>query len=135
VQRAGVAALLAAVIPRVQATHAERVGTDVARGRYLVEQVGLCVECHTPRLADGSLDRSRWLQGAPVVVDPPPFVRAWAVKAPRIGGLTTYDDAQLVRLLTEGIGRDGTPLRPPMPQYRMTADDARAIAAYLRGAK
>src|ERR1017187_5324590 len=39
---------------------------DVARGKYLVESVAVCGQCHTPRDSRGELDRSRWLQGAPV---------------------------------------------------------------------
>ncbi len=35
------------------------------RGQYLVEGLGHCAECHTPRNALGGLDRSRWLAGAP----------------------------------------------------------------------
>ena len=35
------------------------------RGRYLVEALGHCGECHTPRNALGGLDQSRWLAGAP----------------------------------------------------------------------
>ena len=35
------------------------------RGRYLVEALGHCAECHTPRNALGGLDRSAWLSGAP----------------------------------------------------------------------
>lgn len=38
---------------------------EIERGRYLVEALGHCGECHTPRDATGGLDRSRWLQGAP----------------------------------------------------------------------
>jgi hypothetical protein len=34
--------------------------------------------------------------------------------------------------LTTGIGRDNKPLRPPMPQFRMTVEDARAVFAYLK---
>ncbi|WP_138464936.1 cytochrome c [Poseidonocella sp. HB161398] len=36
-----------------------------AEGRYLVEALGHCGECHTPRNALGATDRSRWLAGAP----------------------------------------------------------------------
>lgn len=36
-----------------------------ARGRYLVEALGHCGECHTPRGPLGGLDTSRWLAGAP----------------------------------------------------------------------
>lgn len=36
------------------------------RGRYLVEALGHCAECHTPRNPLGSLDKTRWLAGAPI---------------------------------------------------------------------
>lgn len=37
----------------------------LSRGRYLVEALGHCAECHTPRDGFGGLDRSRWMGGAP----------------------------------------------------------------------
>ncbi|MDA7426975.1 cytochrome c [Primorskyibacter aestuariivivens] len=40
-------------------------GPDLTRGRYLVEALGHCAECHTPRNALGGLDRTRWMAGAP----------------------------------------------------------------------
>ena len=39
--------------------------SELTRGRYLVEGLGHCAECHTPRNAMGGLDRTRWLNGAP----------------------------------------------------------------------
>lgn len=43
------------------------VGHDpqLLRGRYLVEALGHCGECHTPRDATGGLDLSQWMRGAP----------------------------------------------------------------------
>lgn len=38
---------------------------EIERGRYLVEALAHCGECHTPRDALGGLDRSAWLAGAP----------------------------------------------------------------------
>ncbi len=35
------------------------------RGQYLVEGLGHCAECHTPRNLIGGLDTSRWMAGAP----------------------------------------------------------------------
>jgi len=35
------------------------------RGRYLVEAMAHCGECHTPRTATGGLDVARWMAGAP----------------------------------------------------------------------
>jgi len=36
------------------------------RGKYIVEDIAICGQCHTPRDSDGAPDRSRWLEGAPV---------------------------------------------------------------------
>jgi len=38
---------------------------ELERGRYLVEALAHCGECHTPRDALGGLDTSAWLAGAP----------------------------------------------------------------------
>lgn len=93
----------------------------------------MCGECHTPRDQNGDLDRERWLQGAPIPVAAPAFAPGWAIEAPRIAGLGTYTDAEAMRLLTEGIGRKGRPLRPPMPRFLLTPEDAAAVLVYLRG--
>jgi len=38
----------------------------------------------------------------------------------------------MVTLLTTGVWRDGKRPRPPMPQFRMTQQDAQAVVAYLK---
>ncbi|MBS0123008.1 cytochrome c [Thetidibacter halocola] len=38
---------------------------ELERGRYLVEALAHCAECHTPRDALGGLDTARWMAGAP----------------------------------------------------------------------
>lgn len=38
---------------------------ELERGRYLVEALGHCAECHTPRNAFGGLDKANWMGGAP----------------------------------------------------------------------
>ncbi|MDQ2088774.1 cytochrome c [Marimonas arenosa] len=43
----------------------EATSPEITRGRYLVEALGHCGECHTPRNTLGGLDYTRWLQGAP----------------------------------------------------------------------
>lgn len=37
---------------------------EIERGRYIVEAMGHCAECHTPRNALGATDRGKWLHGA-----------------------------------------------------------------------
>ena len=104
----------------------------VARGKYLVEDVAMCGMCHTPRDSAGNLDRNHWLEGAPLWIQPSMPIPEWPLQAPRIGGSPPGSDAELITLLTTGIWRDGKPLRPPMPQFRMTREDATAVVAYLR---
>ncbi len=102
------------------------------RGQYLVEQVALCVQCHTPRGPDLELLREGWLEGAVVPVRSPYPDRPWAFRAPPIAGLRGYGDADVIALLTRGTARTGKPPLPPMPAYRMRIADAQAIIAYLR---
>lgn len=131
------AGLLVAVLvsARGQPTLHARVGDlegDVEHGRYLAERVAMCVECHSGRDAQGNIVDSERYLGAPIPFAPP-WPNDWAVRAPRNRGLPGYDDAGAMRLLTEGaIGRDGKPLKPPMPRFRMTPQDAADVIVFLR---
>jgi mono/diheme cytochrome c family protein len=105
---------------------------DVARGKYLVEGVAMCGQCHTPRDTNGNLDRSRWLQGTPIPYQPSRPDSNWPINVPRIGGTMPANDADMVKMLTTGIWTTGAYLRPPMPQFRMDRADAEAVVAYLK---
>jgi mono/diheme cytochrome c family protein len=104
----------------------------IARGKYIVEGVAACSDCHTPRGANNESDRSKWLAGAPVFFQPATPVPGWPVAAPRIAGAPPGRDAEIIALLTTGLWRDGKPLRLPMPRFRMTKSDAEAVLAYLK---
>jgi mono/diheme cytochrome c family protein len=115
--------------PRADAAAADQ----VARGKYLVEHVAMCVECHTPRDEHGTLLRDRYLEGAPIPLKSPPYPRMkWAIMAPVIAGLPGYTEEEGVRLLMKGVTRDGRTPDPPMPAFRLNRADAEAIVAYLR---
>ncbi len=107
---------------------------SVARGKYIVEGVAMCGQCHTPRTSSGAPDRMKWLQGAPLWLTPAIPIRDWPLEAPRIAGIIPGTDEDMIHLLTTGIWRDGKPLRPPMPQFRMSRQDAEAVVAYLKSA-
>jgi mono/diheme cytochrome c family protein len=105
---------------------------QVARGKYLVEQVGLCGDCHTPRGDKGEPIKEQWLKGATLDFKPIAPVPVWAEKAPAIAGLPGWENDAAIKFLTTGVAYNGLPGRPPMPQYRFNVQDAQAIVAYLK---
>ena len=106
--------------------------SNVERGRYLVEDVAMCEECHTPRDANGNLDESRRLQGAQIWIVPVHTDTNWANSAPPLAGFGGYTDEQGVDILEKGVGPNGETIRRPMHIYHMNHADAQAIIAYLR---
>lgn len=101
---------------------------QVKRGRYLAEQVAMCVHCHTPHDEKGALIRTRLFQGAPILVRSPFPGQPWASRAPHLAGLPGWTDEDAVHLLMTGRRLP----RPPMPPYRLSREDAEAVVAYLR---
>ncbi len=105
-------------------------GAQVARGKYLVQRVGMCGDCHTPRDDKGVPLPGKELAGAPIAFKPLAPM-PWATTAPEIAGLPGWTDAQMITFLMTGK-LDGRAPNPPMPGYRFSAPDARAVVAYLR---
>jgi mono/diheme cytochrome c family protein len=103
---------------------------QVARGKYLVQRVAMCGDCHTPRDDKGMPLPGKELAGAPLGFKPLAPM-PWATTAPDIAGLPGWKDAQIVTFLTTGK-LDGKAPNPPMPEYQLSAADARAVVAYLR---
>jgi Cytochrome c len=111
-------------------------GTDkVARGKYLVEGVAKCGECHTPRTEQGEPDQSRWLYGAVLDFKPAVPIPNWVDFAPPLAGLPTMNESEATRLLETSLKGDGQPCRPPHPRFRMTREDSEAVVAYLKSLK
>ena len=104
---------------------------QIERGRYLVEEVAMCGECHTPRNAQGELDKQAWLQGSPIWIMPVKPIPDWADNAPALAGLPGMSEEEAERVLEQGTGPEGEVLRPPMHIYHMKPEDAKAIIAYL----
>lgn len=110
----------------------QREDSRVARGKYIVEGIARCGQCHTPRDVSGSPDRNHTLEGAPVWLKSAAPTEDWPLQAPRLAGTPPGTDAEMITLLTTGIWKDGRRLRDPMPQFRMTTEDAEAVVAYLK---
>jgi mono/diheme cytochrome c family protein len=121
----------AVILAAVQVGLAAAPQEQVARGSYLVGQVAMCVQCHTPRDADGNLDRARLLKGAPMPVRSPFANQTWAFAAPAVAGLPGWTAEDALRLLTAGRRLSGYTPKRPMPPFRLLREDAEAIVAYL----
>ena len=103
---------------------------EAARGRYLVEALGHCGECHTPRSALGAMDRSRWLAGVPG----PEGRRGTPNITP--GGLD-WSEEEIVEYLTSGFTPDYDSAGGHMALVvsnlaRLPEAERAAIAAYLK---
>jgi mono/diheme cytochrome c family protein len=107
----------------------------VARGQYLVTGIGGCNDCHTPLTPQGP-DLAHSLQGATLAIRLTTEFEGhvpWAAAAPQIaGGPASYSDEQFTHFLMTGEKPNGSHARPPMPQFRLNADDARAVVAYIK---
>jgi mono/diheme cytochrome c family protein len=112
----------------------------VARGKYLVDNVVACSDCHTPTLPSGAPDPSKYLAGNPTfVLLPDGSALPSKNLTPHSTGLGNYTDQQIKRMFMDGIapsGDGGTmALNSVMPYYvfhNMASQDADAIVAYLR---
>ena len=125
--------VLSVIISAALTTAAQSSAAQIARGRYIVEQVAGCGDCHTPRDAQGVPVKHRTLAGAPVGFAPVGPLPQWATWAPPLAGLPSgFDERQLSQFLQTGVRPDGSQARPPMPKFRLTPEDAKAVAAYVR---
>lgn len=107
----------------------------LAHGKYLVETIAGCGNCHTPRNADGSFKEDMQYAGAFVIEEPVFKAYARNITPDRETGIGDWSEDDIVRAIRDGVRPDGRVLGPPMSfiWYRDMSDtDAHAIAAYLK---
>jgi mono/diheme cytochrome c family protein len=108
-------------------------GASLARGKYLVDTVMTCHNCHTPRGPNG-LVMDKALSGGARFDEPPFDVYAANITSDRETGIGTWSIDDIKKLLTTGVRPNGVPVANVMPTgfYRiMTDDDLSAVAAYI----
>lgn len=102
------------------------------RGAYLVEVLGHCGECHTPRNFLGALVESRHLAGSPGPVKAP------NITPDRETGIGIWSDEELVHFLRTGQKPDFDNAQGEMAEViehslsEMPEEDLASIAAYLK---
>jgi mono/diheme cytochrome c family protein len=116
-----------ASIEAVQATHAQPTGSAlVAKGEYLTKAAD-CVACHTA--PGGAL-----FAGGRAFKLPFGTIYSTNITPDRETGIGQWSDAEFVRALHRGIGRNGEDLYPAFPYTAyalLSTDDVLAIRAYL----
>ena len=125
-------------VPRVTPPAAAP-STGTERGRYLVDHVSICTDCHTPRNRFGAPDRAMYLAGSAHGPggDPVPNI------TPHKTGIGSWDIADIVNLLTQGMLPDYDNVQGLMadvidghgggPGFKDAPEgDHRAIAEYLK---
>ena len=115
----------------------------IARGRYLVEHVSACLDCHSERTLAYGLPRKPGREGIggfvwDAKIGFPGTLAAANITPDPETGLGQWTDGEIMRAIREGVARDGKALFPIMPYNhyrRMSDDDAAAVVAYLRTIK
>ena len=116
------------------AANAQPGSAQVERGRYLVNGIAACGNCHTQKGPQGPLPGMDLAGGQAF---PEKHFTAFAsnITPDMETGIGKWTDAQVIRALREGRRPDDSIIGPPMPiaLYRGISDaDAKAIVAYLR---
>lgn len=112
------------------------------RGRYLVDLLG-CGNCHTDGALVGQPDEDRLLAGSrvgiatsnPLEVSNPAIIYPANLTPDPETGIGDWTLQQIVTMLQSGVNRHGSQTLPVMPWLtysRLKAEDAEAIAMYLK---
>lgn len=103
---------------------------ELERGRYLVEALGHCTECHTPRNLLGGLQTARWMGGAP---NP-----SGEGRIPNITpAVLSWSEGEIAEYLKSGFTPDFDSVGGSMAAVvrntaKLSDADRAAIAAYLK---
>jgi mono/diheme cytochrome c family protein len=108
----------------------------IARGKYLVTNVLVCSDCHTPRTQTGAPDMTKWLAGG-LLADIPGLGKIYAknITPDMTTGIGSWSDDEIKAAFLDGKMKDGKFILNLMPYWayhNMTSSDADAIVAYLR---
>jgi Cytochrome c len=116
----------------------------VDRGRYLANNVSLCMDCHSHRdfsQFSGPMKEGTEGMGGDVFNEKlgvPGVVYAKNITPDTANGIGSWTDEEVARAITRGIRKNGDTLFPmmPFPHYNgLSRDDLYSIIAYIRTLK
>ena len=106
----------------------------VKKGFYLAT-IAHCMECHTPMGPRGREFADKLGTGGFELKGPWGVSVSRNITSSKTKGIGAWSDAEIKRAITQGISKDGSPLKPPMgyPYYaHMTDADLDAVIAWVR---
>lgn len=110
----------------------------IARGEYLANALGACMDCHSERdwtLFAGPLKPGTLGQGGEAFTENFGFPGNYYAKNITPYALKNWTDGEIMRAIVSGVNKDGHALFPvmPYPAYsQMAREDIYSIIAYLR---
>jgi mono/diheme cytochrome c family protein len=113
----------------------------IERGKYLANNVALCIDCHSTRdftkFSGPVKPRTEGMGGA-VFGKELGLPGTIPVKNITPAALSNWSDGEIIRALTSGLNKDGDALFPIMPYenyHNMSEEDLFSVVAYLRTLK
>lgn len=132
-RRLWIAAAALAIAPAAAQTPQR---SPLERGKYLVEGILTCGNCHTPRAAGGALDTARRHAGGPQVWETAEYrVHPSNITPDKGSGIGGWSAEQIRAAIREGRRPSGQQLSPQMPSayYKIFAPaDLDAVVAYVQ---
>lgn len=110
----------------------------IERGKYLANSVSVCLDCHSARdwsKFSGPMVAGTMGQGGELFSEEFGFPGRYISKNITPYGLGKWTDGEVLRAISSGVSKDGSPLFPVMPHPRygeMAQEDIYSIIAYLR---
>ena len=109
---------------------------SIERGRYLVEGILTCGNCHSPRGSGGAIDPARLYSGGPQTWDEPAFtVKGSNITPDPETGIGKWSAADTRKAIGEGVRPNGARIAPIMPYlfYKVfVPGDLDAVVDYVR---
>lgn len=113
----------------------------IERGKYLANNVALCIDCHSTRdftKFSGPVKTGTEGMGGSVFGEEMGLPGTIPVKNITPAALGTWSDGEIIRALTSGLNKDGESLFPIMPYenyHTMSEEDLYSVIAYIRTLK
>jgi mono/diheme cytochrome c family protein len=124
------------VLPGAEKPYTEAMLADKLKKGFYLASIAHCMECHTPMDNKGVREWTTRL-GAGGFPMPGPWGMSVSrnITSSKTKGIGAWTDAEIKRAITQGIDKDGKPLKPPMGFHyyaTVSPDDLDAVVAYLR---